>query len=443
MKLVSRAVGWVMCLGGASVAAADSPSIVEVEAEFETPTVCDNADGDFGDADDPAIWVHPREDDREDSLVLGTLKNAGLAVYNLEGELVQRISAPPAPSDEDAPGRFNNVEVLYNFPVRGAWGRHVDIAVVSDRGRDQLRIYAIDPDEEDSPLVDITAPDVPFVFSADQEEVNGERTAYGLAAVSVVDNGPALVFVSRNGTTTVARLQLVPTRDGHVGYRELDRFDLPEVFRLQDGSEWQACAEEDGQSPQIEGMVVDRRRGLLYLAQEQIGIWSTSIWEPQARLRQVDVTAEFGVPYTRTWDPSEEEYECEIHYAQNPDAARRHLRSDVEGLTLYEGPGDRGYLIAASQGGDAYVLYDRSGDNQFVGTFIVVGNGEVDAAQETDGLAVVSANLGDEFEQGLLVVHDGDDESSVACLDEDGEPADRTNFKLVPWRQVAEAFEAQ
>jgi hypothetical protein len=31
-------------------------------------------------------------------------------------------------------------------------------------------------------LVDVTAPTVPFGFSSDQEEVNEQRTAYGLAA---------------------------------------------------------------------------------------------------------------------------------------------------------------------------------------------------------------------------------------------------------------------
>src|SRR5262245_14985825 len=40
-----------------------------------------------GDSDDPAIWVHPTNP--EHSLVIATLKNGGLAVFDLGGQLRQ------------------------------------------------------------------------------------------------------------------------------------------------------------------------------------------------------------------------------------------------------------------------------------------------------------------------------------------------------------------
>jgi len=54
----------------------------------------------------------------------------------------------------------------------------------------------------------------------------------------------------------------------------------------------------------------------------------------------------------------------------------------------------------------------------------------IDGAEETDGLAATSANLGPGFEQGLLVVQDGFNRL----------PEERQNFKLVPWRAVAAAL---
>ena len=39
------------------------------------------------DADDPAIWVNPRN--RQRSLVIGTAKDAGILVYDMSGQLIQ------------------------------------------------------------------------------------------------------------------------------------------------------------------------------------------------------------------------------------------------------------------------------------------------------------------------------------------------------------------
>jgi myo-inositol-hexaphosphate 3-phosphohydrolase len=59
---------------------------VTVPATLETEPFFDN-DEDDADADDPAIWVHP--ENRARSVVLGTLKNGGLAVFDLAGRTIQ------------------------------------------------------------------------------------------------------------------------------------------------------------------------------------------------------------------------------------------------------------------------------------------------------------------------------------------------------------------
>src|SRR5262245_60133709 len=152
--------------GGAAGATAGAV----VAPRIETPALLDDDAGGNANADDPAIWVHPRHPHA--SLVIGTKKDAGLSVYNLHGHEVQAIPAPPAPDPDAAPGRFNNVDVFYGFPLDG---RTVDVAVTTDRGRDQLRFYAIEPDQdspERQPLRDVTAAEVPWVFSNSPVEVN-------------------------------------------------------------------------------------------------------------------------------------------------------------------------------------------------------------------------------------------------------------------------------
>ena len=53
----------------------------------------------------PAIWVNPADPSR--SLIYGSNKQGGLAVYNLEGE---EIAYYPL-------GKINNVDILYHYPL--------------------------------------------------------------------------------------------------------------------------------------------------------------------------------------------------------------------------------------------------------------------------------------------------------------------------------------
>ncbi len=113
---------------------------LSARASIETPPLFDDEEGGNANGDDPAIWVHPTTPDK--SLVLVTQKEAGLAVYDLTGKEVQHIAAPPSSGEDDSPGRFNNVDIIRGFDLGT---RRVDVAVVTDRGHDTLRFYAIDP----------------------------------------------------------------------------------------------------------------------------------------------------------------------------------------------------------------------------------------------------------------------------------------------------------
>ncbi len=389
--------------------AADDEARADAKARTVTPSVETPPlyDDEGADADDPAIWVDSRAPHR--SLVLGTAKNAGLRVYDLAGEEVQSIAAPPAPDADSEPGRFNNVDLAYGVRLGGTL---TDLAIVTDRGRDKLRIYRID--RATRRLVDITVPDAPFLFSRNQDEVNEATTGYGLATYT--RHGTAYAVASRRHTSGLGLFRLKPVGD-KVSYQRLDTLDLPSTFRLPNGTSWTPC-DEPGVGPQVEGMTVDGET--LYAAQEDVALWRLSIRGDRLSAPSiVDKVREFGVP--ATYDPETEE--CTLDWAHDPGYGGKRISADVEGLTIHPA----GYLLVSSQGDSGFLAYDRR-TNRYLSRFDIVDGPAADGAQHSDGAAVVSVPLGRHFPGGLLVVHDGENE---------GDARASTNFKFVDWRAVA------
>jgi 3-phytase len=151
---------------------------------------------------------------------------------------------------------------------------------------------------------------------------------------------------------------------------------------------------------QAEGCVADDARGYLYLALEERGI------------RQYQAEPRAGANYV----------------VVDKVAAKGPLVPDVEGLALYEGRDQTGYLIASSQGSNTFVVYTRGGSNDYVQTFTVVAGNKIDEVTSTDGIDTVSAPLGPYFPVGLLVVQD------------DRNDDHHQNFKLVSWQPIEDAI---
>ncbi|MEY7976553.1 phytase [Streptomyces pilosus] len=400
-------------------------ALPSVTPRTETPVLHDDDEGGNADADDPAIWRNAAAPGR--SLVVATAKEGGLRVYDLGARLVQSIAAPPAAGEDDAPGRFNNVDLLHG--LRLSSGR-ADLAVTSDRGHDRLRFYRIDRDRAGGPLTDVTDPAAPPVFSRDQAEINDQRTAYGLATWTDPATGKSYALVSRRERTRVALLELLPAAGGKVTYRKIRTLDLPSAFRLPDGTAWSPCG-EPGELPQVEGMVVDSANGMLYAGQEDVGIWRLRA-DLTGTPKLVDKVREYGVP--GTYD--EETEECTP--GADPGYGGTRISADVEGLTLLtESDGD-GYLIASSQGDNTFAAYDRELEdaNEYEGGFrIMAASDTLDGSEECDGAAVLNAPLGSKYPNGLLVVQDGHDTPG------DGDRA-ATNFKFVDLGKVTDALDA-
>ena len=155
-----------------------------------------------------------------------------------------------------------------------------------------------------------------------------------------------------------------------------------EVRRVQMGSTSEGCVADDG-------------LGVLYVTEEDVGIWKYDA-EPDGGSNRVSV-----------------------------DEVGPNLEADVEGATIYYGPEDTGYLIVSSQGSHDYAVYGREGDNEFLSKFEIVDSRSIDATSNTDGIDVIPTPLGPSFPTGLLVVQDGDNDP------------DENNFKVVPWDLVA------
>lgn len=395
----------------------------------ETASVFDDAEGNNGDADSPIIWINP--DKAEASLVIGTEKDAGLSVFDLAGKELQHIAAPAAPGADDKPGRINNVDILYDVEVGDS---EQDIAIVTDRGRDQLRIFSIDPDKASAggeALTDITDPAVPFVFSKDQAEVNTQNTAYGIAAFQQKDD--ALVLVSKEHTTGLGLVKLV-AKGAKMSYETVRTVDMPGVFDLPDGTKFTPC-EDPGEAPQSEGMVVDVATSTAYIGQEDVGLWKVpATLEAPFEPKLIDKAKEFGIP--ATFDAATEE--CVVSGA-DPGFGGKNLSADVEGITIYHRADGAGTLLVSSQGDSTFAAYDLKGDNAYIGS-IKVGDAEggVDGVSETDSLTVTNLPIG-AFTKGLAVFADGDNTPVVNGAD--GQPRTNTNFKLVPFENVAAAFD--
>ncbi|MFI9004619.1 phytase [Streptomyces sp. NPDC053541] len=426
IRLVARASAVALCttLAASFALPAQASGIDSVHPKAETAPLFDDEAGGNANADDPAIWRNAADPDR--SLVIATAKQGGLRVYDLDAHQVQSLPAPAGPGADDKPGRFNNVDLVRGLRVGGS---RADVAVVSDRGNDRLRIYRIDRDRPGGPLTDITDPGVRPVFSADQAEINKQKTAYGLATWTDRATGRSYALVSQRNRTRIALLELVATAAGTVDYRQVRTLDLPSSFRLPNGATWSPCA-EPGELPQVEGMVVDPADGTLYAGQEDVGIWRIDAGLTGTPTL-VDKVREYGVP--GTYDEQTEE--CTP--GADPGYGGKHLTADVEGLTLVEESDGDGYLLASSQGDNTFVAYDRERDedNEYENAFrIAAASTTLDGSEVCDGAAALNAPLGSRYPNGLLVVQDGQETPG------DGD-REATGFKFVDLGEIVDTID--
>ncbi len=339
--------GFALITLGIAAACATVPAImgdpaVNVAAVAETPPVgTARADA----ADDPAIWRNPANPAA--SLVVGTDKKGGLYVYDLKG--AQKSFLP-------APG-LNNVDLI-ELPDG------MVLAIASDRSNlatGQLFIARLDTASGKLALVTRVAV--------------GPGEGYGVCGGDVEADGSFTVYSAfKSGAIYRTGLQFL---GGELG----DQTELLNTVPTQ-----------------TEGCIYDPRTGMLYIGEEDAGIWAM-----YGRYEGGPANRKLVAPIDN-----------------------KMLVADVEGLAIAPQGKDGGYLVASSQGDNAYAVF-RLPDVTPVGRFRIAA-GAFGSVEETDGIELDNRDFGPDFPKGLFIAQDGMNAPSAQ------------NFKYVHWDDILAAL---
>ncbi len=306
-------------------------------------------------ADDPAFWYNVNNPDS--SLIFGSNKKGGIYSYRLDGSQVDYYTV----------GDINNIDVRQDVLVGK---QRIDLLGGSNRTDNSVVLFEIGSQGKLSPILREN-------YRFDRDDID---EVYGFCLYQKKDQG-CLVVNGKGGAIKVFKI-----------IKEAGDVQLKPYLS------WQL-------STQPEGMAVDDENNILYIGEENNGIWKVAL-EPKAKPALI---------------PS----------SQNINNER--IIYDIEGLALYKDPsGDpaKGFLLASIQGSFSYAIFERTGDNRYITSFKIAAHDRVDAAEETDGLEIFSGPLNGPFSQGLLVVQDG--------FNFDGQQMINQNFKIVPLSQVLE-----
>ncbi len=171
--------------------------------------------------DDVAVWAHP--DDPAASRIITTEKNAGLAVYDLDGRLVQALG-------HDGP---NNVDLRYGFPWDDGEG-----AIITAGYRRTETLGVLRVDAASGELREVAS--LPLRFEP-----------YGSCMYRSAADGSFYVFVNEK-SGDFKQYRLVPDTTEGVDLERVRSWDL---------------------DSQPEGCVADDERAVLYMGEEAAGIW--------------------------------------------------------------------------------------------------------------------------------------------------------------------------
>lgn len=201
----------------------------------------------------------------------------------------------------------------------------------------------------------------------------GKGEAYGVCLAPAADGGVQAFSVLKEGVIE----QLALTFDGKsVGGKTVRALRVPS---------------------QPEGCAVDTRTNQLFVGEEDVGIWRFDSRPDAPATGEIVARAD-----------------------------RKHLVADVEGLAVAPDGKDGGWLIASSQGDNAYALYSLP-DLKPAGRF-KIAKGKFGSTEETDGIALALGDFGATYPGGLFVAQDGENEPKAQ------------NFKLVPWATIKAAI---
>lgn len=204
-----------------------------VNATIETDPVPHAGDA----ADDPAIWVHPQDPSK--STIIGTDKQGGLAVYDLNGKQIQYL----------ADGLMDNVDLRDGFKLGN---ETASIVAAGNRKDNSIAIYKVNPQTRQ--LENVAA-----------RAIKHGVTAYGMCLYRNAKAGKLYYFAtSKSGD--VEQWELFDS-NGKVDAKQVRKFKVGSV---------------------VEGCVADDELGHFYVSEEAVGIWKYGA-EPEAGDKRTQV----------------------------------------------------------------------------------------------------------------------------------------------------------
>jgi 3-phytase len=282
--------------------------------------------------------------DPDRSLVIGTDKNKEGALFVFD--LSGNIVEGKVVRNLNRP---NNVDVEYGLMLDG---RPVDIAVTTERLTEKLRIFS---------LPEMTAVDNGGVQVFTGENEAEHRAPMGIALYKRPSDGCVFAIVSRKSGP----------REGYL---------------------WQYLLEDDGKgkikgtfvrafgrfsgSKEIEAVAVDDALGHVYYSDESVGVRKYYA------------------------DPKQGDEELALFGTEG-------FKEDREGICIYTGEEDSGYIVVSDQGAGEFHIFQRTSNigNRHAHPLVRVVKV---AARESDGCDLVSVGLNDMFSKGLFVAMSDD-----------------------------------
>ena len=301
------------------------------------------------DTDDPAIWYNKKAPEK--SIVYGTDKEVGggLMAFDLSGKIIPEKSVKELAYP-------NNVDIEYGFHFNDSI--LVDIAVVSERAKNQVRIFQA---PEMKPLDGGGIP----VFEG---ESKNDRRPMGVGMYKrPVDQKIFLVLSRKTGPTDGTYLwqyELVPDSN-HITLKLVRKF-----------------GQFSGGESEIEAILVDDALGFIYYGDEGIGVRKYYA-DPEKGNEELAV---FG---------------------------QTDFREDREGMALYPLGKDDGYIVVSDQQAARFNLYPRKPENH---EHILAGRWYL-STRETDGCDLLSAPLPSPFGTGIFIAMSDDKTFQYYSLD--------------------------
>lgn len=212
-----------------------TPKVVTVQPDVQTQVMAR-----FGDAaDDPAIWVN--KSNPSASRVIGTNKQQGLFVYDLQGKEIQHFDS----------GKLNNVDVRQGVNIAG---QLMDIVVATNRDTNSLEIFTVNPQ-------------------------NGDLTPSGNVPTGLQEiYGFCLYHSPASAQQPQGALYAIPNAKSG----EFQQLQLTAKKSSKGSLQWRSKKMRSFfVASQPEGCVADEQQQRLFVGEEDVGVWTIGA-EPNA-----------------------------------------------------------------------------------------------------------------------------------------------------------------